>query len=206
MNTPTPEGRATVLTPERRRVILAAIAAGASYATAALAAGASRRSMTRWLADGRTLNDQLIADGDDPDTYSETNPPPGFTDNQVSYWLLWRETERATALSEVEALRIIRDASLGSPVTKERTVTHADGTTERTVETTVTRHWTAAAWMLERRLPERYARRTVVTGEGGGPVEVEVDVDEKRRRLREALDARSEELGIPAAGNRPGLN
>jgi hypothetical protein len=37
-------------------------------------------------------------------------------------------------------------------------------------------HWQAAAWRLERRFPERYARnrRVELTGKDGGPVEIKI--------------------------------
>jgi len=41
------------------------------------------------------------------------------------------------------------------------------------IQTAAREEWTAAAWILERRHPEDYVRRTesVVSGPGGGPIE-----------------------------------
>lgn len=44
--------------------------------------------------------------------------------------------------------------------------------------------WQASAWKLERSFPNEYGKRTVVTGEDGGPVRVQVD---HKQALREAL-------------------
>lgn len=45
------------------------------------------------------------------------------------------------------------------------------------------RQWGAAAWLLERRFPERWGRRDQVehTGRGGGPIEVRVVYEESWR-------------------------
>jgi hypothetical protein len=62
------------------------------------------------------------------------------------------------------------------------------------------RHWQAAAWLLERRHPDRYARtvRTELSGAEGGPVQVEaqvasvevkVDLRSDRERARAVLEA-----------------
>lgn len=52
------------------------------------------------------------------------------------------------------------------------------------------RHWTAAAWLLERRFPETYGRRMVeVVGKDGGPVEIDVAASELLAELR-ALSGR----------------
>lgn len=59
------------------------------------------------------------------------------------------------------------------------------------------RNWTAAAWWLERRFPDRWGRRDRLehTGAGGGPIEVQspaakiadrLDDLEERRRRRQA--------------------
>ena len=48
------------------------------------------------------------------------------------------------------------------------------------IKQAIPEHWQAAAWMLERRNPEKWGRRVVqqeITTKGGGPVEVVVKVD-----------------------------
>jgi hypothetical protein len=50
-------------------------------------------------------------------------------------------------------------------------------------------HWTAAAWLLERRFPETYGRRSVeVTGKDGGPIPVEVTASELLAQLRRVAE------------------
>jgi len=67
----------------------------------------------------------------------------------------------------------------------------AEGTMARNALAAVVRaaqrpqHWTAAAWLLERRFPETYGRRMVeVMGKDGGPIEVDVQAAELLAELR----------------------
>lgn len=64
------------------------------------------------------------------------------------------------AIADFEALNaaLIQKAAQGGSVVKRRTITRRDGTTE--VEETFTHsEWTAAAWLLERRLAEQWGRK-----------------------------------------------
>lgn len=51
-------------------------------------------------------------------------------------------------------------------------------------------HWTAAAWLLERRFPDKYGRRPVVevSGKGGGPIPLEVTAGDLLDQLRRIAD------------------
>lgn len=52
-------------------------------------------------------------------------------------------------------------------------------------------HWTAAAWLLERRLPDACARpiQTEITGRDGGPIPVDVSASDLLDQLRRIADA-----------------
>lgn len=52
--------------------------------------------------------------------------------------------------------------------------------------------WQASAWFLERTAWQRWGRRTMVSGEDGGPVQVEVSAKDSLRETLEAMLARSE--------------
>lgn len=52
--------------------------------------------------------------------------------------------------------------------------------------------WQASAWYLERTAWQRWGRRTMVSGEDGGPVRVEVSAKDSLREKLEAMLARSE--------------
>jgi transposase-like protein len=52
--------------------------------------------------------------------------------------------------------------------------------------------WQASAWFLERTAWQRWGRRTMVSGEDGGPVKVEVSAKDSLRETLEAMLARSE--------------
>lgn len=49
-------------------------------------------------------------------------------------------------------------------------------------------NWTADAWYLERRYPDRWGRRTEVSGAGGGPITFEV-IEDARKRIASRVDS-----------------
>lgn len=56
--------------------------------------------------------------------------------------------------------------------------------------------WQAAAWYLERTAWQRWGRRTVVTGDDGGPVRVEVSAkDALREKLASMLEPEADAEG-----------
>lgn len=66
---------------------------------------------------------------------------------------------------------------------------------ERTIRSAALDDWRAAAWMLERKAPEDWSKRTEISGPDGGPVQVHdvtAAIDAELAR-RSAAD-----LGIPA--------
>jgi len=179
-------GRPSKLTATRHTLIVAAVATGATVDVAAKAAGIGERTLIRWQKRGREETERLTLADIDPEDEANVDP------DELDYWQLWRDVERARAESEVYLLGLIQEAAQGYERTtrREKTITKPDGTVEMTVEevTTIERSWQAAAWKLERRYPDKYGRRTrhEVTGAEGGPVEL--DLGELRQRVAASLD------------------
>jgi len=95
--------------------------------------------------------------------------------------------ERAEAEAEADRLAIISRSAQGGAVVTKTTVKRdaAGNVVERTeVTETLRPEWTAAAWWLERRKPQKYARRVEVTGAEGQPL---VPQDEQARNLADSL-------------------
>jgi transposase len=68
-----------------------------------------------------------------------------------------------------------------------------------------TGNWTAAAWWLERRYPERWGKRDrlEMTGKDGGPIETKAVSDEQHNRAISAL-AHAIREALPGQGDTPG--
>lgn len=60
------------------------------------------------------------------------------------------------------------------------------------------KHWTASAWMLERRHPDRWGRRERVehTGKDGGPVEISAPAHVVETKLDELAERRSKREAV----------
>jgi transposase len=133
-----------------RERLIEAVRNGCSRTAAAAAAGLDRHTLYGWLRQGR----------EDPDSpFGELN----------------RALEAAEAEFEATQIKVIAKAAQGGELIKR--VVHKDGTVE---ETYARAEWTAAAWLLERKWPERYGMKS--------RPEIEV-----RRRLL----IMSERLGVP---------
>lgn len=80
----------------------------------------------------------------------------------------------------------------------EATRAKADGVRAlvATVRKAASQDWRAAAWILERREPDDWSKRTEISGPGGAPVPVAVDLRAEVRAQAAALTAT--DLGIPA--------
>lgn len=66
--------------------------------------------------------------------------------------------ERAEAAAEMRALALITEAAEGTKVTRTKTATTSTGKTYGETETIEQKDWRAAAFVLEHRFQERYAR------------------------------------------------
>lgn len=202
------------LTTDNHRAVVAAVHTGMAIERAAAIVQVGRRTVYDWLARGRDADHAARLAGHRPD--DNVDAPPGIDDDDVAYWRFWHDVEVARAQAVQEALLTIRQAARGwetveTTETRKRVpVPTADGQTVFVDEvTTVTkrgtaRHWQAAAWWLERTLPDEFGRRTrhEVTGAEGGPVEVAAfDARlQAERVLAEALDRIAPEPpGLPEA-------
>lgn len=143
-------GRKTKLTPERHARIIEAIDAGATMEAAAGAAGVDESTLYRWLQDAQK-----------PDA------PP------------WKrkfceDVSRARDRLEVRvATESVLRAAVGGYVVKRVTRTRRDGTVEHE-EQIAPADGRVGLEFLGRRFPERWGKRTEVSGPGGGPMRVEV--------------------------------
>lgn len=146
--------------------VLERIRLGLDYTESADTSAISRVTLHHWRVAGAQARAKAAAGG-----------KLTKTDRQYAEFL--NALERAHAEAHLERLAVIQRATQPFTVTKvvTRTAVQPDGT-ERVVERTTTTEqkagqWTAAAWWLERRMPERYARRVEVSGPEGGPIPVE---------------------------------
>jgi transposase len=87
----------------------------------------------------------------------------GAAANSGQYREFYEAVKRAEA--DAEMLRIARISKAGS-----------EG------------NWQADAWYLERRYPDRWGRRTEVSGPGGGPIALEV-IEDARERVVGRIDS-----------------
>ncbi len=158
----------------------------------------------------RHLNPVAVPE-DSHDDASANWLAPGIA---TASWRLWRDVDRVRDSFMLGALQTIiqtargYDAAASKVVTttKVETLTNSDGVVigENTEVTTVqtderVRDWKAAAWLLERMDPARFARitRHEVTGAEGGPVEVSgLDA---RAEVERVLNETAERLGLPTA-------
>ncbi len=171
---------------------------GLTHNAAVKAAGVTRDTFWRWRGDGARLR-ALQAQG----------KRKTFTPQELRLIEFSDAVERAEGEAEVQRLAVIQGAAVGGQkiVKVSERQAMVDGVmtvVERTVTTETARpNWTAAAWWLERRLPQQYARRVEITGAEGAPLLEEADharslADSLRDYLTGAADA-----SLPAAKAKP---
>lgn len=179
-------GRPTKLTPEVQEVIVSAIRAGNYIETAAALAGISKDALYDWLKKG--------------------NDPYGFAKARI-YREFADAVKKAVAESEERDLAIIQRAAEGYEVVRKRATTRRNEETgklevvEQSVEQSRDFSWTAAAWRLERKFPDRWARRdhVQVSGDKEAPLIVQQQADPySGRNLSELMLAFFDAKLIPA--------
>lgn len=145
---------------------------------AAASAGIATRTLNNWRLDGARLR------------AIEAQGKRTLTERERVFVNFVQALERAEAQWETGKVALIEGAAIGgSEVTKttERWEMFSDGEmklVERKVETTTLRpEWTAAAWLLERKMPGKWGRRLEVSA-SNVPL---VPPDEQARDLADSL-------------------
>jgi len=107
---------------------------------------------------------------------------------------------KAEAEDELRRIALIAKAGTGGEVAYRRTTTKADGAVV-TEERLLAPEWTANAWHLERKHPERWGRRERVehTGKDGGPIDARVVFYLPEPTRRVVLDVPASRALPPAA-------
>lgn len=148
----------------------------APWDVCAKAAGISPTTLDNWRRDGGLARGK-IARGE------------AVTANQRRFAAFLTDLEKAEGEAVAARLAIIERAGEGGWVRRKTvTKTNAAGEVLETVTTeeTAAPEWTAAAWTLERRRKQEYARHLEVTGAGGQPLVPKAD---RAAALAEALEA-----------------
>lgn len=135
-----------------------------------------------------------------------------LTRTQRDYVEFLNACERAESDAELNRLAIIqRAATGGARVTKVTEKKDAAGLVTETITVTETLRpeWTAAAWWLERRRHQKYARRVEVTGAEGAPLVPPAEAarglaDSLREFMAGAAAASEATSGAPADVGQPG--
>ncbi len=196
------------LTTERHRAIVAAVQTGMSMERAGGLVNISPATISGWISRGRNADHAARTAGHTPD--DDPDVADGVPDVDRAFWRLWYDVETARAQAVQDALLTIRQAARGWDVVEttetvkqvpvstadDGRVVYADEVTTVTKRGTA-RHWQAAAWFLERTLPDEFGRRTrtELTGAHGGPVEV-APVDARAEAARIIAET-ADRLGLP---------
>lgn len=159
---------------------------------AAASAGVSNTALYHWRLDGARLR------------AIEAQGKRKLTDRERIFVDFVNALEKAEGEWEAGKVAIIQRAADGGYQHEKVTEVWKPGEdgTPKLVERTVVRwtadpQWTAAAWQLERRKPEKYGRRVALTDGEGGPL---VKPDEQARgladSLRDFLDREAQEEAV----------
>ena len=130
--------RPTKLTPERAREIITAVRGGAHREVAAQRVNIGPATLYEWLARGAGRDRRR-----DPTTV---------------YMEFAEDVKKAEAEWELEQVLNIRQVAQGGQVVSRTTTRRPDGTTI-IHETYTPPYWQAMAWLLERKVNERWGRR-----------------------------------------------
>lgn len=180
MTGPRRPGRPTKLTPELAAKVLAFVRAGSFANIAARASGIGESTYYRWLERGDACATEYDRLTEIPVTevrvlgkqrglkcsrWGRARLIDAVLADEYAFWEFRESVKEAEAEAEISRLVTIQDAA--------------------------GEHWQAAAWYLERKYPDRYARpiRQEVSGPAGGPIRIAAMTDEELADARERLHA-----------------
>jgi hypothetical protein len=196
-----PTGALGRLTPETHQAIVDAITAGLTERLAAHAASIGPRSLDRYLARGRTADEQVqahLANHPDDEHAADLPALAQVPEIEHRYWRLWRDVRRARAERASWRLAALAEAGAGHEAFRRVTTTKAivvagkvQMVTEVREERWTERDWRALAWLMEHD-PEtrdefaKAAQRLEHSGPDGGPIQTE-SAESKRDRAAELV-------------------
>ncbi len=132
------EATSQLATDTKWEDVLDLVRRGNYVETACLAVGIRPNTFYQWMERGR----KAISEGDSKSIYAQ----------------FLGELKEAEAQAETVAMAVIQGAAFGGYLLSESTVEKRDGTIVST-KTWSKPEWTAAAWYLERKYPDRFGRR-----------------------------------------------
>jgi len=203
-------GRPSLLTPQVLELLVASLRASANVKLACEHARIGEATFHMWARRGRDELAEWAAErGLQPDEVNQDDIDD-LPDRPYIEFLF--ATTKARNDFQLANLAIVTAAAQGqNPVrTVKEKVRVVDGVeVERTTETIERqeRQWSAAAWLLERRFPDEYARtvRSEVSGPDGGAIVVDSSpTDVLLRRLAEMAD-REQAVQLPGVSPSSGL-
>jgi hypothetical protein len=131
-------GRPSKLTPKIEEIIFECIALGLTYEKVAFAAGVSRHTLINWRKRGQKAKSGI-------------------------YFNFFNKLKAAEAAGERINLQKIRDAAVGGQEVKQSKKFYRGNKIVKRITTTkkTPPDWRAAAWILERRYPEKYGKHRI---------------------------------------------
>lgn len=161
-------GRPTKLNDAVQNKIVVAIRRGLTYERASQLAGVDYQTFRNWMIRGEQEKERLSEKG------------ARERKREAPFFEFFEAVQRAEIEGEFTNANVIKDAADGGrQYTETKTVKVWDSTLKRhiiteQIETTKTMSpdWRAAAFILERRHPERWTKQIHHAGPGGGPIEI----------------------------------
>lgn len=178
--------RPTKLTPDRSRRICDNVRLGMSYERAAMAAGISRQTLYRWRERGEAEAERL------KESHSRPRKREADFVTFVTHLIEAEAVGEQTLVAKIQA-----SASGGRQIEERRTEYDAKGKKVKEIVTVKQEppHWPPAAWILERRHPERWMKREgrEITGKDGKPLfDMAAWERARKERLKEAEGLKGE--------------